>query len=138
MCRAAVREVRNIVLRAVTTGRSKSSSAISTSGVPCTSPWEIRLTAVSMRPPLATTEAADHEAGPGDVGEGHHAGEEGQLNRDAPGTREGRDQEVAEVGLLHRRRAEDIEGVADQAARKEDRHQRRQGHVHEPGGFEEL
>src|SRR6266508_1115927 len=55
---AAALEVRNIVLTAVTTGRSKSSSRISASGVPWTSPCEMRLKEMSMPPASAATASA--------------------------------------------------------------------------------
>jgi hypothetical protein len=58
MCRAAAREVRNMVRTAVTIGRSKSAGDISTSGVPCTSWIEIRLKQMSIPPAPAATASA--------------------------------------------------------------------------------
>src|SRR6266545_4571405 len=58
MWRAAARVVRNCVLIAFLIGRSKSSSAISASGVPCTSPSEMRLKEMSMAPAAAATALA--------------------------------------------------------------------------------
>jgi len=55
MCRAAALVVRKCVRTPVEMGRAKSSSDISTSGSPCTSPNEIRLKEMSMRPASRAT-----------------------------------------------------------------------------------
>lgn len=58
MWRAAARAVWKLAISPVVTGRAKSAVAMSTSGIPCASPREMRLKETSMLPAWAATARA--------------------------------------------------------------------------------